>query len=363
MTNSGARASEVIGDVRVIEFVFTIDYEVYGNGSGDLKQLVYDPGQRLADLFRKWDARFVSFTEVAEFDKIAEAGTDAAIELVEQQIKEFHRDGFEIALHLHPQWYKARYESDQWRLDYAEYNLCTLPPKRISDIVERALAYLRKVLDDPSFVPLSFRAGNWLFQPTANAARALAQHGIRLDSSVFRGGLQRNHQLDYRSSPKNLYYWPFHDDAVRPDAKGPWLEVPIHSEMVPFWKMATPKRMSLAGNVGLSRGTTRQRINRALDFARPRYPQKLDFCRMTLSELTAMVDRVIRQDKKNPEVYRPLVAIGHTKDLVDFDTIEQFLQFLRTNDIAVRTFEAVYSKLVGTAGNREGQPLGASLTA
>ena len=52
----------------MIECIFTIDYEIYGNGEGSLQELVYEPAQRLMVVFEEWDARFVNFVEVAELD-------------------------------------------------------------------------------------------------------------------------------------------------------------------------------------------------------------------------------------------------------------------------------------------------------
>jgi hypothetical protein len=340
----------------MIELVFTLDYEIYGNGTGPLKDLVYEPGQRLREIFRRWDARFVAFIEAAEFEQIEAQQADPAIALVKGQIRDFHREGFEIGLHLHPQWCNAHFEQGQWRLDYSEYNLCTLPRPRIESIVQGALAYLRQVLGQPDFTPLSFRAGNWLFQPTATAASVLAANGIKIDSSVFKGGVQHNHRLDYRRALRNGYYWPFHSDATVPDPSGPWTEVPIHVEMVAPWKMATGKRVSMGNSFGAARRSRRQKWNRIRDFLRLKYPLKLDFCRMTLHELATMVENVMREDCGQPGVYRPLVAIGHTKDLTDPKTVDEFLCFLRSNQIAVSTFEAMYPRLLGSRADMAAEP-------
>jgi len=333
----------------MIDFLFTLDYEVYGNGTGSLRELVYEPGEELRRVFRSHGAKFVNFTEVAEFEMLAAERNDEGIEVVEQQIRDLYKDGHEIALHLHPQWYNARYESGRWALDYAEYNLCTLTPQRIAGIVDRALAYLRKVLAKPEFTPLSFRAGNWLFQPTKNAAAILSDRGIRIDSSVFKGGVQHNHNLDYRRAMRNGYFWRFTDDANVPDPTGPWLEVPIHSEMVPPWRMATSKRVSYSGNLGIAGQSLRRKINRVRDLMRVRYPLKLDFCRMTLQELTDMTEKVVKLDEREPHVYRPLVAIGHTKDLTDFETVNAFLGYLRDKKINVCTFDTVLAKTTSVA--------------
>ena len=115
----------------MIECIFTIDYEIYGNGEGSLKELVFEPAKRLKTIFDEAGAKFVVFVEAAELEKIDTFRTDPAIDQVKDQIREFHQDGYEIALHLHPQWCNARYENEKWNLDYTEYNLCTLPERRI----------------------------------------------------------------------------------------------------------------------------------------------------------------------------------------------------------------------------------------
>jgi hypothetical protein len=345
----------------MIECIFTLDYEIYGNGSGVLTDLVYEPTERLREIFQKWNARFVNFVEVAEFEKIEACGTDPAIGLVKRQICDLHRDGFEIGLHLHPQWCNATYSEQRWTLDYSEYNLCTLPRPRIDEIVLRGLDYLRGVLGQPDFTPLSFRAGNWLFQPTKNAAAVLAEHGIRIDSSVFKGGLQRNHRLDYRRAPKKDRYWRFEGDVNQPDPAGTWMEFPIHAEMVPFWRMLTAKRLGFKNSYG---GGTSQRsggkLNRLLDFARFRYPLKLDFTRMTFQELSGMMSRAIVEDRKQPGQCWPVVAIGHSKDLVDAQAIDDFLSFLRSNGVAIDTFEDAYNKLTKERVHSEFRLAGAS---
>lgn len=328
----------------MIECIFTLDYEIYGNGEGSLKELIYDPAQTLIHIFEKYDKRFVVFVEAAELDKIQEVNGDATISKIREQIQEFHSKGFEIGLHLHPQWYNADYENGRWLLDYSEYNLCTLPRERIVQIVDRAIDYLRDVLGVSDFIPLSFRAGNWLFQPAETAAKVLAERGIKVDSSVFKGGLQHLHKLDYRRALRNGDYWTFTECSDVHDPDGILLEMPIYTHMVPFWKMITSKRLGMQQKGSSSQNNRKKKFYRLLDFLRFRQPLKLDFCRMTTTELTHMMDAVIRKDEKTPELYKPIVAIGHTKDLVDFDTVEFFLSYLNTKGIEPATFEKAYKR-------------------
>src|SRR5205814_5201029 len=133
----------------------------------------------LKNVFELRGAKFVNFVEVAEFEQVERCRTDDFIGEVRGQINELHQQGHEIGLHLHPQWANARHRDGAWELDYSEYNLCTLPRPRIDEIVTQSIAWLRGVLSDPQFVPVSFRAGNWLFQPTGTAAQVLTERGIK----------------------------------------------------------------------------------------------------------------------------------------------------------------------------------------
>lgn len=329
----------------MIECVITMDCEIYGNGEGSLKELIYEPTEKLMSLFLKFRKRFVSFIEVAEVEMIEAAGTDPAIDLVKRQIWDLHREGFELGLHLHPQWYKARHVNGSWVIDYSEYNLCTLPRERIARIVNRAVMYFRKVLEYDDFTPLSFRAGNWLFQPTQPVASVLAEAGIKLDSSVFKGGLQRQHNLDYRPALENGYYWRFGENVNVPDSGGALIEMPIYTQMVPFWKMLTAKRVGLQQKSAPAVRMDSSGLSGLQDRLRFMYPLKFDFCRMTIGELTRMVDRVVREDRLDPKPIRPIVVIGHSKDLIDIETVESFLQYLEDRGIRVSTFRDVYQRI------------------
>jgi len=331
----------------MINCIFTIDYEIYGNGSGTLKELIYEPAKKLKEILDRAGAKIVVFVETTELEKINDFKADPAIQDVQNQILDLYKQGHEIALHLHPQWCNSRFSSGKWELDYREYNMCGLPEERICEIVDESINYLRTVLSDKHFTPFSFRAGNWLFQPTLRAAKVLSGHGIKIDSSVFKGGLQHLHKLDYRKASRNGFFWKFKDDVNSPDSSGTLLEIPIYTQMVPFWKMVTTKRVGLqhkSSSSGARAGN--QKLYRLWDMARFFQPLKLDFCRMTLKELISMVEAVVKEDLKNPSIYRPMVLIGHTKDLVDFETVDLFLQYLKQKKIAITTLKDAYNRCV-----------------
>jgi hypothetical protein len=328
----------------MIECIFTIDYEIYGNGQGSLKELMYDPAEKLAAIFRKWNAPFVIFVEAAELEMIEANAADPYIEKIKHQLRRFRADGFELGLHIHPWWYKGRYKNGKWLLDLSEYNLCTLPRHRVIEIVDRSIAYLRHVLGSPDFTPLSFRAGHLLFEPSHTLAAVLAERGLKVDSSVYKGGLWHQHGLDYRPALRNGHFWRFTASANVPDPQGVLLELPVHTRMVPTWKMFTSKRVSMERNSSSGIRTGRKMLSRIKDLLRFRYPLKFDLGQMTQEELTCLLDAVIMEDRKDPAQFRPIVAIGHTKDHIESDKVESVLAFLKMKDFRISDFNGVYHR-------------------
>jgi len=328
----------------MIECIVSIDYEIFGNGKGSLRKLVYEPAQQLRAVFHKRNQRFVVFVEIAELEMIAAAGADPDAGLVRQQLREFHEQGVELGLHLHPWWYNARFENGAWLLDAGEYNLCTLPRTRIAQILDRSLGYFREMLGRADFTPFSYRAGHLLFQPARTVAEELAARGIKVDSSLYKGGLWHQHKLDYRPALKNGSYWRFTDCTNVADPQGSLLELPVHTRMVPTWKMFTTKRISQQQGASTVVQTGKKLACRLKDVLRLRYPMKFDLCNLTLSELTDMMDEVIREDREDPASFRPVIAIGHTKDFVDPGRVEKLLSYLERKGIRLTTFKEAYDK-------------------
>lgn len=319
------------------ECVFTLDYEIYGNGEGSLKDLVLEPTRRLAKLFGEFNAPFVVFAEAVELARMEETSSDPDIAEVRTQLRELRAAGHEIALHLHPWWCNAQYEDGHWRLDWSERNICTLEPDRVDAIVSKAISYLREGLGDPDFAPLSFRSGLWALQPTGVIARVLARHGLRVDSSVFKGGRIRSLGLDYRPALENAGFWRFSADVNVPDAQGDLWEVPIHTQMVPFWRMLGLKRLKLHKKVPRANHGA-PLPHRWHDFFRLRYPRKLDFCRMTFDEMREVMEEALKATVERREERSVIVAIGHSKDFIDSEAIRRFLDFVQQRAVAVTTF-------------------------
>lgn len=321
----------------MIELILTLDYEIYGNGCGGLAELVLEPTLRLAEILKSHKVNMVVFAEALEFGKIQDYGTDPLISDVNKQIRNLFHDGHEIGLHIHPWWYNGKPVGGGWNLEWNERNICALPYNRILEMVRYAIGYLRRAIGNDTFTPISSRNGLWAMMPTPVMARVLAESGIRIESSVFKGGLTGDIGLDYRRSLRNGYYWRFQDDVNVFDPVGKLIEIPIYSSMVPFWSMLGNKRLAITRKA-VQAGPSESPKRRRSDFLRFRYPRKMDFCRMHRDELLRTIKQLQHADRASPQVYKPVVLIGHSKDLVDFETVDNFISQALEAGIRFGTF-------------------------
>jgi len=166
----------------------------------------------------------------------------------------------------------------------------------------------------------------------------LAQAGLKVDSSVYKGGYQRLYYLDYRQAPAGLFYWKFSDEVTKPDPGGQLLEIPIYTRMIPTWKFLSKKRLALEAGGASSVSLKAKFTNRYRDFLRFKVPLKFDFCRLSFEELKSMTEELIAIDACSPSDYKPIVLIGHTKDRPDYETVELFSRLSGKKGIRTTTF-------------------------
>ena len=324
----------------MLHFIFSLDYEIYGNGEGSLSDLVVDPTNELMQIFEKHNQKFVVFAECAEFLKIKEFQSDPGIELIESQLKFLHQNHYEIGLHLHPQWVGAQFRNGSWELDFSKINICKIPHAERDALIEDSIAFLRNSVQDKMFCPATFRSGLWLMQPTLPIVESLEKFNIPLDSSMFKGGFNRINGLNYRAALREKKkFWRIENDITVSDPGGRILEIPIYSEMVWSYKMLSSdrKKSTEYRPSFYKHKTLNQKVREKLDYLRLTYPMKLDFTKMGYDELVWMTNRIIKRHKENHSI--PIVLIGHSKNKFDFSTVDRFLTYLSGfESIKVTTF-------------------------
>lgn len=335
--------------------LFTVDYEIHGNGHGSPRELMVEPTQRMLAQLGRHGAKLTIMADMAEIERFRryrdETGHDEFdYEHIEAQLVTAVRTGHDVQLHLHPSYYQSSYRDGHLEQDYASYDLARLPYERLERMVRESKTWLEELLCpvDPAYRCVAFRAANWSMNPPGAILKALAANGIFIDTSVFKGGKREGLvHFDYSNAESALVPWPVDPENVcRRNPAGSIVEFPIYCEQQPIWHFVTLNRIYRAvqgrlnplpvDEYGLPSATRRgglaataARLRRLLA---QRHPWKLDFNQCSGRQLVAALRRIEAQYASHDAVL-PVVLIGHSKIFTRWNerSLEPFLQFVSDN--------------------------------
>ena len=219
--------------------IFTLDYEIHGNGDGSPDQLMVEPTRRMLDQFDRYGAKLTILADIGEilqFKRYAEerGRDDYHYGPISAQLQDAVRRGHDVQLHIHSSYFNARHEDGRWIQDWSEYSFADLPLDRAREMIRVGKEFLETLLQpvDPAYRCFVFRAANWSMNPSRNATRALAENGFTIETSVFKYGRRSGLvNFDYSHAPSSVVPWrASEDDVCRPDPAGKLVEFPIYSE-------------------------------------------------------------------------------------------------------------------------------------
>lgn len=223
----------------MLQIVFTLDYEIHGNGDGCPMELMVKPTARLLELLRDHDAKLTIMADVAEILRFREykesTGRDGYhCDAIEQQLRRAIADGHDVQLHIHSSYFNASHDRGSWVQDWSEYDFARLPFERMEWMVRTCKFYLEALLRpvNPNYSCIAFRAANWSVSPSRNVVRALSNNGIRIDTSVFKYGRRQGAvNFDYSNARSAIEPWRVSaEDICQHDEHGTLWELPIYSE-------------------------------------------------------------------------------------------------------------------------------------
>jgi hypothetical protein len=329
--------------------VFSLDYEIHGNGAGSPMELMVEPTWRLLRQLEQFGGKLTIFAEAMEILRFREhfratGRDDFAYEAIAEQLRYAVTHGHDVQLHIHPSYANAVLENGRWKQDWSEYDTARLPAPRIQAVLAEAAGVLDEILKpvQPDYTMYAFRAGNWAMMPTRNIADALIERGILIDSSVFKGG-KRDHvaRFDYADAHSALLPWRAdRDNICHVDPSSPLWEYPIYCEMRSIWAFVSPNRFYRVfqtrtnrlgdeepppAEAGAPRPGTLARLGATL-FGK--HAWKADFNQCSGPQLVAALKRAKATYGAEPGLL-PFVMIGHSKTYGRYNeaTLERFLAF------------------------------------
>lgn len=222
-----------------IHLVLSDDWELRGDGSGNMRAVQFATMRRLREVYEEaglcgsFNAEVMQqLTHLRLGDKHPEL-RELASEW-EEVVKETYSRGHDVQLHIHPQWISASYDSGRWRLA-ENWSLPHYPRSDVQEMITTGRDYLETLLRplNPEYRCVSFRSGSWSAAPSDFFLQVLADLGIVFDMSMADGLMYstRHLTLDYRDIDEPfLPYYPVMDDARRVAAgPQPIICVPTHT--------------------------------------------------------------------------------------------------------------------------------------
>ena len=207
-----------------LSLVLVDDWELRGDGSGDMRRIQFDAMRRLNRIYENHGLRGSYNAEImqqlhhlrfgerhAELKELAQEW--------EESVLETYTRGHDVQLHVHSQWSEANYEDGRWKLK-GDWAIINHPRAEMVRMISGAREYLENLIRrvDPEYRCISFRAGAWAIAPNEHILPVLAEQGIVFDMSIC-GGIKYDNtvvKLDYTNCEETfLPFYPHAADARR----------------------------------------------------------------------------------------------------------------------------------------------------
>jgi hypothetical protein len=366
----------------LIYLSLTDDWELRGNGAGDIEEIQFRPMRELVRIYNQYDVRSTFNAEVMQqltFRKFEREFPElrAMADRWDEHVREAFRQGHDIQLHLHPQWTKAEYSDGRWKL-YGDWSILNYDEATAFELLGAGKEYLENLLRvvNPSYRCVSFRAGSSIIAPSPFILRTLTRLGIKLDMSIV-GGMYhdtRNVQIDYRETEEDfLPFYPQMTDARRiSDQQEEIVCLPIHhfyGSRQQFIKTLASFATARAGRLlssSTANGQSRAKDKYAEEeWAEKRHASKLlrlyekavrpglkgwyltaDLSRLSYPLMREMLRSIRRRARASGLAQVPVIISNHSKDIKDFNIIERFIaKTAKAEDIRFVTQTELVQKL------------------
>ena len=198
------------------------DFEIMGNGEGNVADLQYLPALSLMNIANRYDIKITFMVDVAhklvlERLSVDHPELDIQNSIVDKTILLMKNMGHDVQLHLHPQWLNSTYKNGHFYLSH-KWNIGLYNQDEQHNLIQDAVKYLTQLLcpQYPEYKVCAFKAGSWGMQPSATLLLELKKVGINIVMGIRKGLQIANQGIDYTDlEEERLPYYPESNDITR----------------------------------------------------------------------------------------------------------------------------------------------------
>jgi hypothetical protein len=345
-----------------IYLAFVDDWELSGNGSGDVRELQVRPMRELVRIYNAHGIRGSFNAEVMQqltFRKFESEHPElkGLADEWDAALRETFKQEHDVQLHVHPQWNDAQYEHGEWRLT-SDWSILNYEVDAAYLMMSAGKEYLERLLRpiNPAYACVSFRSGSWCIAPSPHMLKLLVKLGIVFDMSIV-GGVRyetKNINLDYTNCEETfLPYYPVMTDARKVSEK------PEPIICLPTNHFYGSRRQVFKHHLSKALGKVKQRVTRNAapqqssrsveayghEWAQTSHASTLtrlyekgvvpylkgkhlisDIAQLDYALLKEMLASIRQRARSSGQREVPVILENHTKDIRDFSDIEHFIR-------------------------------------
>ena len=357
----------------------TLDYELFGSGSGDVFQHIIEPTNRLLAICSEYNIKLSIFFEVVEYWKIKEyyeKGVSMGYqsnpaEAMREQIIRAYKQGHDIQLHVHPQWIDAKYVNKKWILNLDYWRLPQVPLEAnetismgLNDLIKNGKQCLEEWLQaiNPDYQCNIIRAGAYNVDPSQKLIKVLKDNGFIADSSVYYGGIMNSKlsKYDYSGLSHQIPYWYCSKSSfLKKDNSGSGiLELPVFAQNIRRihkydWVRVKSALKNRKNAVEKFKNSSLKKTKwETLKFMFEKEAVTWDFCLFSSFKMKRYFKKVNEIQAKSSYPFHPFVLVGHPKDFYYSDALNYIIQYNRKQKGRFLTVSETVEKIKSAAVNR-----------
>ncbi|WP_417775729.1 hypothetical protein [Stutzerimonas xanthomarina] len=308
----------------VASIKLTVDYEIFGNGSGCISSCILTPAKSIMSIAESYNAPITFFVDCSELISLErEKSTSHLVSEVKNQLIQAVKSGHDVQLHIHPQWVGANYKDNRWVVDVRRWRIGDLSQLDIESQLKEGKDWLENLIKPsaPAYRCIAFRAGGWCIQPSQKIIAALTKTGIHIDSTVAPGmnNKSQGQWFDFSTCVEKPY-WHVGDEVTK-EGNSELIEIPIATGRISRIRHLRALYRAKASNNGLAHGCYgsyeisgigRSGLKNSFDKLLKLGNVMLDFSTMPSEVLIEITQNWLKRFPNSRNI--PVIAIAHTKN-------------------------------------------------